>query len=50
MDATTPLLPRASTGVAGLDFVLGGGFARNRLHLLEGNPGSGKTKIGRAHV
>ena len=38
-------LPRAGTGVEGLDFVLGGGFARNRLHLLEGNPGSGKTTI-----
>jgi len=45
MDATAIFLPRASTGVAGLDFVLGGGFARNRLHLLEGNPGSGKTTI-----
>jgi circadian clock protein KaiC len=45
MDAITTYLPRASTGVAGLDFVLGGGFACNRLHLLEGNPGSGKTTI-----
>jgi circadian clock protein KaiC len=38
-------LPRASTGVSGLDAVLGGGVARNRLHLLEGSPGSGKTTI-----
>ena len=38
-------LPRAGTGVEGLDFVLGGGFARNRLHLLEGSPGTGKTTI-----
>jgi circadian clock protein KaiC len=45
MDIATPLLPRASTGVAGLDQVLGGGFARNRLHLLEGSPGAGKTTI-----
>ena len=45
MEADAILLPRASTGVEGLDFVLGGGFARNRLHLLEGNPGSGKTTI-----
>src|ERR1700761_4654254 len=45
MDKTTPLLPRASTGVAGLDEVLGGGLARNRLHLLEGSPGTGKTTI-----
>jgi len=41
----TVLLPRASTGVPGLDDVLGGGLARNRLHLLEGNPGAGKTTI-----
>ena len=39
------LLPRASTGITGLDDVLGGGFARNRLHLLEGSPGTGKTTI-----
>jgi len=45
MDSNVILLPRANTGVAGLDFVLGDGFARNRLHLLEGNPGSGKTTI-----
>jgi circadian clock protein KaiC len=42
---TMTLLQRASTGVAGLDFVLGSGVACNRLHLLEGNPGSGKTTI-----
>jgi len=45
MDAVTPLLPRASTGIAGLDAVLGDGLARNRLHLLEGSPGTGKTTI-----
>lgn len=39
------LLPRASTGIAGLDYVLGGGIARNRLHLLEGSPGTGKTTM-----
>lgn len=39
------VLPRADTGVAGLDFVLEGGWARNRLHLLEGCPGTGKTTI-----
>jgi circadian clock protein KaiC len=36
---------RASTGVAGLDDVLGGGLHRRRLYLLEGKPGSGKTTI-----
>jgi circadian clock protein KaiC len=45
MDAMAPLLPRASTGIAGLDAILGGGLARNRLHLLEGSPGTGKTTI-----
>ena len=38
-------LSRASTGISGLDAVLGGGWARNRLHLLEGSPGTGKTTI-----
>jgi circadian clock protein KaiC len=38
-------LPRASTGIAGLDDALEGGLARNRLHLLEGSPGTGKTTI-----
>ncbi|HEX3937448.1 MAG TPA: ATPase domain-containing protein [Xanthobacteraceae bacterium] len=45
MDAVKPLLPRASIGIAGLDDILGGGLARNRLHLLEGSPGTGKTTI-----
>jgi circadian clock protein KaiC len=33
----------ADTGVVGLDNILGGGFARNRLYLVEGSPGAGKT-------
>ena len=45
MDATTEFLPRASTGIDGLDQVLGGGWARTRMHLLEGSPGTGKTTI-----
>jgi circadian clock protein KaiC len=40
-----PTLPRAPTGIRGLDDILGGGIARNRLHLLEGTPGTGKTTI-----
>ncbi len=39
------VLPRANTGIPGLDDVLVGGLARNRLHLLEGIPGTGKTTI-----
>ena len=36
---------RASTGVAGLDDILGGGLPRNRVYLLEGTPGTGKTTL-----
>jgi circadian clock protein KaiC len=45
MDATSSRLPRASTGIAGLDEILEGGWACNRMHLLEGSPGTGKTTI-----
>ncbi|HET9394625.1 MAG TPA: ATPase domain-containing protein, partial [Nitrospiraceae bacterium] len=38
-------LPRISTGSAGLDDILGGGFDRERLYLYEGRPGTGKTTI-----
>jgi circadian clock protein KaiC len=34
-----------SSGIAGLDEVLRGGFTRDRLYLLEGSPGSGKTTL-----
>lgn len=34
-----------STGVPGLDDILGGGFTANRLYLIEGVPGSGKTTL-----
>lgn len=32
-----------TTGVPGLDEVLAGGSTRDRLYLLEGEPGTGKT-------
>lgn len=35
----------AATGIAGLDNVLQGGFRPNRLYLVEGVPGSGKTTL-----
>src|SRR6188768_4242118 len=35
----------ASTGIPGLDDILCGGFLRDRLFLLEGVPGSGKTTL-----
>lgn len=37
------MLHSISTGNPGLDSILGGGLPENRLYLLEGSPGSGKT-------
>ncbi len=37
--------PFISTGIEGLDDVLGGGLRPNRLYLMEGAPGSGKTTL-----
>ncbi|HKG13703.1 MAG TPA: ATPase domain-containing protein, partial [Pyrinomonadaceae bacterium] len=36
---------RLATGSAGLDQVLGGGLPANRLYLVEGDPGAGKTTL-----
>ncbi len=36
---------RISTGVPGLDDVLGGGLTPSRLYLLEGTPGTSKTTL-----
>ncbi len=38
--------PRAKTGVAGLDDILGGGLPTNHLYLIDGEPGTGKTTLG----
>jgi len=38
-------IPRARTGVAGLDDILGGGLPTNHLYLLDGDPGTGKTTL-----
>ncbi|MBG9390316.1 ATPase domain-containing protein [Caenimonas aquaedulcis] len=37
---------RASTGIKGLDDILGGGLPENHLYLVEGTPGAGKTTLG----
>jgi circadian clock protein KaiC len=37
---------RLSTGIKGLDHILKGGLPKNRLHLVEGSPGTGKTTLG----
>jgi len=36
---------RATTGIAGLDAVLGGGLPRNHTYLVQGDHGSGKTTL-----
>ena len=36
---------RAGTGIEGLDDILGGGLTRDRLYLVEGTPGTGKTTL-----
>jgi len=33
------------TGIGGLDFLLEGGLTPNRIYLVEGNPGAGKTTL-----
>ena len=44
-DQTTEILPSVSTGIAGLDELLRGGLTRDRMYLLEGTPGTGKTTL-----
>ncbi len=34
-----------AAGIPGLDHILGGGFTPNRIYLVEGDPGSGKTTL-----
>jgi len=38
--------PPMSSGIEGLDDILHGGFTPNRMYLVEGVPGSGKTTLG----
>jgi circadian clock protein KaiC len=45
MDDKPIQLSKASTGIPGLDDILIGGLARNRLFLFEGTPGTGKTTL-----
>ena len=35
-----------TSGLPALDYILRGGFASNRIHLIEGEPGAGKTTLG----
>ena len=36
---------RSSTGIEGLDNILGGGLPTRRLYLIDGDPGAGKTTL-----
>jgi circadian clock protein KaiC len=36
---------RMGTGIEGLDNILEGGFPENRIYLIEGDPGTGKTTL-----
>ena len=40
-----PELERVSTGSIGLDDILGGGLEPERVYLIEGRPGTGKTTL-----
>ena len=43
--ASSPGVPRALTGIRGLDEILGGGFPTSHLYLIDGEPGTGKTTL-----
>jgi circadian clock protein KaiC len=45
MDIPYKELPKARTGIQGLDDILLGGLAHGRVFLLEGSPGTGKTTM-----
>lgn len=45
MAAPAELPRKARTGVVGLDDILAGGLTRDRVFLLEGSPGTGKTTV-----
>lgn len=39
-------VPKASTGITGLDYILDGGFPEGQFILAQGAPGTGKTTLG----
>ena len=43
--ASTPDADLAQTGISGLDEILAGGLPHNRLYLVDGAPGTGKTTL-----
>ena len=45
MEMSTAVPSRVATGIEGMDAILGGGFPRKRLYLIQGDPGTGKTTL-----
>src|SRR5581483_9788336 len=45
MDTGTTVDASISTGIEGLDELLKGGLTANRMYLIEGSPGTGKTTL-----
>jgi len=43
--ASAPSIDHISTGIPGLDELLRGGLTANRMYLIEGSPGTGKTTL-----
>ncbi len=46
MPSEDQLPPLALTGITGLDDILNGGLTPDRMYLVEGTPGTGKTTLG----
>jgi circadian clock protein KaiC len=44
-DHSKTAVSKQTTGIAGLDHILNGGIPSNRLYVIEGDPGSGKTTL-----
>ena len=45
-DIGNPELERVPSGVPGIDTILGGGFFKGGLYIIQGTPGTGKTTLG----
>ena len=45
-DIGNPELERVPSGIPGMDIILGGGFLKGGLYIIQGTPGTGKTTLG----
>jgi circadian clock protein KaiC len=45
LEDNTDVNHRVRTGVSGLDLILRGGMPRDRMYVIEGDPGAGKTTL-----